>query len=86
MKSTLTVGKIPVVETPMKTLSLEVVDIQETRDLHQTKDALGNVVDIQPVEGTHRAFLKLKTPNGAIFQAEISPATLTTHIVPALKP
>ena len=66
-------------------LMLEVVDVQETRDIHQTKDALGNIVDIKPVEGTHRAFLSLKLPNGAIFKAEIPPATLTTHISPSFK-
>lgn len=86
MKSTLTVGKIPVVETPKKTLTLEVVNTRESRDLHEVKDATGKVVDLQPIEGSHRAFLDLKLPNGAVFQVEISPATLVTHIVPALQP
>jgi len=59
--------------------------IEESRQIEQVRDPVNDkITEIKPVEGTHKAFLTLKTPEGATFKAEINPATLVTHIAPNL--
>lgn len=67
-------------------LNVDVVDFEETREIHRTVDIEGNVVEMRPIPGSDRAFLNLRLPNGTVVRAEVPHADFETHVYPAMGP
>jgi len=57
-------------------INTHIVGYKESRDIHVERNAAGQVIDLNPVEGSERAYLDLELPGGTVLQAEIPHAKL----------
>ena len=62
-----------------------IVNVEESREIAVTKDALGNYIDSTPVGGSERAFLDLKLPGDVVVRAEVSAKDFDAHVTPTLQ-
>lgn len=63
-------------------IAVEIIDFEESREVVPTLGADGRVTDLSPVEGSERAFLHLRLPNGRIVRVEIPHEQLTSEVLP----
>jgi hypothetical protein len=64
---------------------VEVISAGEERDIEPFRDESGRVTELKPVEGSDRAFLNLRLPNGLVIHAIIPIASLD-DVYPMLGP
>lgn len=62
---------------------LEVVSFEETREMEEERDPSGIVLELNPIEGSEKAFLHLRLPSQAVIRVEV-PFPVLDEIVPLL--
>lgn len=66
-------------------MQCEIVGIEESREVHTSRDFAGNITDLRPVQGSERAVLDLKLPGGTVIKASVSHEDFTKHVAPRLE-
>lgn len=55
---------------------VRVVGFEESREVKVTRDELGRALDLEPIEGSERAFIDLELPAGSRVRVEVPVAAL----------
>jgi hypothetical protein len=61
---------------------VDVIGFDETRQIDVQYGKDGNAVEAKPIEGSDRAFLDLRLPDGGVIRAEVSHEDFEARIVP----